>query len=50
MQLILATEFENSQNRETIFVTKENKIINSFIKNEKGNLVLHYDEYLKLLQ
>lgn len=50
MQLILATEFENSQNRETIFVTKENKIINSFKNNNKENLVLHYDDYFKLLQ
>lgn len=45
MQLILATEFENCQNRETIFVTSENKIIESFQKHGKEKSILHSDDY-----
>ena len=50
MQLIVATEFENNQQRETIFVTSENKIIESFKKNNKEKFVLHFDEYEKMIK
>lgn len=33
-----------------LFGNSRDKIINSFKKNNKENLVLHYDEYLELLE
>lgn len=44
-QLIFATEFENCQGRETIFVTRENKIREHFYKFGKGHLTLSIDEF-----
>lgn len=50
MQLIFATEYENLNNRKTVFVTRDDKIRKCFSENNKGHLVISIDEYNNLLK
>ena len=50
LQLIFATEYENSYDRKTMLVTEENRIIETFEKHQKAELTTDLNGYKQLIK